>query len=88
MHPSPQTLHAAYSYYTVARTVSLASLMTDAMIMAVKLGFDVYNALDLQDNGTILKDLKFGIGDGKLQYYIYNWKCPTMESHEVGLILL
>eukprot|EP00971_Amphidinium_carterae_P137415 2723238-Amphidinium_carterae.1 len=23
-----------------------------------------------------LKELKFGIGDGFLQYYLYNWKCP------------
>mmetsp|Transcript_8497 Transcript_8497/g.21933 ORF Transcript_8497/g.21933 Transcript_8497/m.21933 type:complete len:444 (-) Transcript_8497:445-1776(-) len=83
-----QTLHAAYSYYTVAKTVPLGTLVTDAMIMAVREGFDVFNALDLQDNSTILEDLKFGIGDGKLQYYIYNWKCPTMAPNEVGLILL
>ena len=28
---------------------------------------DVFNALDLMENDQFLKELKFGIGDGKLQ---------------------
>ena len=36
-----------------------------------------------------MKDLKFGIGDGHLQYYLYNWKVakPLLPS-QVGLVLL
>jgi glycylpeptide N-tetradecanoyltransferase len=49
---------------------------------------DVFNCLDLQDNGTVVKALKFGIGDGRLQYYLYNWQCPPMQPHEMGLVLL
>jgi glycylpeptide N-tetradecanoyltransferase len=58
------------------------------MIAACGHNFDVFNALDVQDNATVLKDLKFGIGDGKLQYYVYNWRCPPIAANEVGLILL
>lgn len=83
-----KTLYAAYFYYTVANVTPLADLITDAMISANSLGFDVYNALDLMENGPLLRDLKFGIGDGRLQYYIYNWQCPQMMPKEVGLILL
>uniref|UniRef100_A0A8C9FGI4 Glycylpeptide N-tetradecanoyltransferase n=1 Tax=Pavo cristatus TaxID=9049 RepID=A0A8C9FGI4_PAVCR len=50
-------------------------------------GFDVFNALDLMENKTFLEKLKFGIGDGNLQYYLYNWRCPGMESEKVGLVL-
>lgn len=50
-------------------------------------GFDVFNALDLMENKTFLEKLKFGIGDGNLQYYLYNWKCPSMGSEKVGLVL-
>lgn len=46
-------------------------------------GFDVFNALDLMDNKEVLEKLKFGIGDGNLQYYLYNWKCPYMECEKV-----
>jgi hypothetical protein len=50
---------------------------------------DVFNALDLMENApSLLKELKFGPGDGHLQYYLYNWRCPEMEPADVGLVLL
>ena len=51
-------------------------------------GADVFNALDIMENDpSLLKDLKFGPGDGHLQYYLYNWQCPEVEPREVGLVL-
>ena len=50
------------------------------------MGFDVFNALDLMDNKEFLEKLKFGIGDGNLQYYLYNWRCPAMQPHQVTMI--
>ena len=44
---------------------------------------DVFNCLDLLDNKKFLEPLKFGIGDGKLQYYLYNWQCPQVRSSNV-----
>lgn len=35
------------------------------------------------ENKTFLEKLKFGIGDGNLQYYLYNWKCPSMGAEKV-----
>ena len=35
-----------------------------------------------------LKELNFGIGDGALQYYLYNYASPEIPSKDVGLILL
>jgi len=61
--------------------------MNDALVTAKKNGFDVFNALDLMENKTFLESLKFGIGDGNLHYYIYNWRCPNMPSQHVGLVL-
>ncbi len=83
-----ETLYAAYSYYNVATTVSLEQLLKDALILAKQQGADVFNALDLMDNLQTFEELKFGIGDGTLQYYIYNWACPEMKAPQVGLVLL
>lgn len=84
-----KTLHAAYMYYTVPSATPLRDLMQDALIMAKNNGFDVFNALDILENETFLKDLKFGEGDGYLQYYLYNWRVANyMQSHDIGLILL
>jgi len=82
------TLYAAYSYYNVATTVPLETLMNDALILAKNTGSDVFNALDLMENSSFLEELKFGKGDGMLQYYIYNWSCPKMDPGKVGIVLL
>jgi glycylpeptide N-tetradecanoyltransferase len=82
------TLYAAYSYYNVATSVLMVDLMKDALILAKKAGCDVFNALNLMDNGDLMDHLKFGMGDGNLQYYIYNWACPEMTPEKVGIVLL
>ena len=87
-NPKHTTLHAAYSFYNVANTVDLTELMRDCLILAKNEGHDVFNALNLMENDRFLTDLKFGMGDGNLQYYVYNWLCPTMEHGDVGLVLL
>lgn len=35
------------------------------------------------ENEPVFEDLKFGIGDGNLHYYLYNWKCPEIEPNKV-----
>lgn len=51
-------------------------------------GADVMNALDVMENGGVFGELQFGAGDGYLQYYVYNWRCPQMPASKVGLVLL
>uniref|UniRef100_A0A8C5J8W3 Glycylpeptide N-tetradecanoyltransferase n=1 Tax=Junco hyemalis TaxID=40217 RepID=A0A8C5J8W3_JUNHY len=81
-HPVHKSLKAAYSFYNIHTETPLLDLMNDALIIAKLKGFDVFNALDLMENKTFLEKLKFGIGDGNLQYYLYNWRCPGMESEK------
>ncbi|KAB1253895.1 Glycylpeptide N-tetradecanoyltransferase 2 [Camelus dromedarius] len=81
-HPAHKSLKAAYSFYNIHTETPLLDLMTDALILAKLKGFDVFNALDLMENKTFLEKLKFGIGDGNLQYYLYNWRCPGTESEK------
>ncbi|XP_077978307.1 glycylpeptide N-tetradecanoyltransferase 2-like [Glandiceps talaboti] len=86
-HPQHKKLKAAYSFYNVQTKVPLVDLIQDALIIAKQKDFDVFNALDLMQNKTFLEKLKFGIGDGNLQYYLYNWRCPSMEPDKIGLVL-
>ena len=53
--------------------------MKFALVKAKAEGFDVFNALDVMDNATFLQELKFGVGDGYLHYYFYNWKITGMS---------
>lgn len=81
-------LSAVYCYYYVPGAHSLAALMENALILARNGGVDVFNCLDLMENSSVLEKLKFGQGDGNLQYYLYNWQCPALVPKEVGLVLL
>jgi glycylpeptide N-tetradecanoyltransferase len=81
-------LKAAYAYYYYAKTVDIKALIGDALIMAKKHEFDVFNTLNILDNQKYLTDLKFGQGDGFLRYYMYNWKFPAVQPHELGLVML
>jgi len=70
------------------------------LILAHKLKFDVFNALTLLDNSVFLEDLKFGAGDGWLNYYLFNYRAlpipggtdikgqPDKEGSGVGLVML
>eukprot|EP00051_Salpingoeca_urceolata_P027966 m.484236 g.484236 ORF g.484236 m.484236 type:complete len:497 (+) comp23260_c0_seq1:245-1735(+) len=87
-HPTHKELKAAYSYYNVATTVPLEDLMQDALILAKQLNFDVFNALDLMENKRFLEDLKFGVGDGNLRYYLYNYRVRASQAEDIGLVLL
>ncbi len=86
-HSQYKTLNACYMYYYTASRTSLPDLVLDCLVQAHKSGFDVFNALDVMDNKKFLKELKFGLGDGNLQYYIDNWQCPQMNPEQVALVL-
>ncbi|KAK2623617.1 hypothetical protein QTJ16_006798 [Diplocarpon rosae] len=68
------TEHALSPQYSRADLKArLNELMHDALILAKKFKFDVFNALTLLDNTLFLQDQKFGAGDGQLHYYLYNY---------------
>ncbi|KAI8647223.1 acyl-CoA N-acyltransferase [Parasitella parasitica] len=101
-NPKHSTLNAAYMFYYALDvdeqlddtekdkfiTKRLNELMGDALVLAKKANFDVVNTLDLMDNAKFVPQQKFGNGDGYLNYYLYNWKCPDVARHKVGLVML
>jgi len=48
--------------------------MHDALVLAKKEDMHVFNALTIMDNPLFLQDQKFEPGDGKLHYYLFNWR--------------
>ncbi|CAG9476172.1 glycylpeptide N-tetradecanoyltransferase, putative [Plasmodium vivax] len=82
------TLNAAYSFYNVTTTATFKQLMQDAILLAKRNNFDVFNALEVMQNKSVFEDLKFGEGDGSLKYYLYNWKCASFAPAHVGIVLL
>ncbi len=87
-NPLVSTMTAAYSFYNVATKTPLTQLMEAALILAKASKHDVFNALALMDNPSFFEELHFGPGDGKLQYYVYNYRLPESKDVDVGLVLL
>jgi glycylpeptide N-tetradecanoyltransferase len=58
----------------------LNELVNDALILAKKYKFDVFNALTLMDNNLFLEQQKFGAGDGQLHFYLYNYKANPIAG--------
>jgi len=94
-HQKHNLLEAAYLYYYAtdvafqegaeesgALKKRLTELVRDALIIADQAKFDVFNALTLMDNVDFLEDLKFGGGDGLLNFYLYNWRTSPLAGLE------
>ncbi|KAL4913434.1 acyl-CoA N-acyltransferase [Aspergillus aurantiobrunneus] len=89
-HPKHDCVRAAYLYYYATETAfsndkkalkdRLQMLMSDALILAKKSEFDVFNALTSHHNPLFLEQLKFGAGDGQLHFYLYNYRTPAVAG--------
>ena len=55
-----------------------------------KAGMDVFNCLSIMDNAQFIQELKFGCGDGTLNFYLYNYKIKDMylPPSLVGTVLV
>ncbi|KAL8760054.1 MAG: hypothetical protein Q9184_003436 [Pyrenodesmia sp. 2 TL-2023] len=89
-NPKHGMVRAAYMYYYATEAAfaenekglkeRLNDLMNDALVLAKKFNFDVFNALTLLDNPLFLEQQKFGPGDGQLHYYIYNYRTQPIAG--------
>ncbi|KAG7293942.1 bifunctional glutathione transferase/peroxidase [Staphylotrichum longicolle] len=86
------SIRAAYLFYYAsdvafsapddrsALKTRLNALMGDALVLAKRHNFDVFNALSLMDNSLFLEQQKFGPGDGQLHYYLFNYKANPIHG--------
>ena len=86
-------IRAAYMFYYASETAftegekglkeRLNGLVNDALILAKRFRFDVFNALTLLDNPLFLEQQRFGAGDGQLHYYLYNYRTAPMRGESM-----
>ncbi|KAL8846654.1 MAG: hypothetical protein Q9221_008261 [Calogaya cf. arnoldii] len=89
-NPKHENVRAAYMFYYATESAfaenekglkeRMNNLMNDALILAKKFNFDVFNALTLLDNPLFLKEQLFGPGDGQLHYYVYNYRTQPIAG--------
>ena len=72
-------IKAAYCFYSAIQGNNLERqvLVYKSMLArASKLGFDVFNMVEVCSNRKIAEDLMFKPGSGRLAHYLYNWRIP------------
>ncbi|KAJ3796951.1 N-myristoyl transferase [Lentinula aff. detonsa] len=92
-HPKHGLLEAAYLHYYASDAAfgensdengvlkeRLQGLIGDALIVANNAKFDVFNALTMMDNSLFLKELRFAVGNGFLNFYLYNWRTAPLAG--------
>lgn len=85
---SDETINVAYLFYYFSNNSdSLRSLILECLQVCRSLDFDVFNALDIMDNDQFFGELGFISGDGKLNYYLFNWKTTAIEPKANGFLL-
>jgi glycylpeptide N-tetradecanoyltransferase len=57
------------------------------MVIAKNKGVDCFYSIDIMESRQYLDELKFEADLGNLHYYMYNWKCADIDTHELGLVL-
>jgi len=89
--PNHDKIFAAYAYYNFVEDNDeerLKMLIKDALILAKRNDFDVFNMTEVLKHGLIQNDLMFKPGDGRLAHYLYNWRVKSIASSDVGIVLV
>ena len=75
-HQTHKEMNSAYLYYYAYTKNSLEMLMRYALHFAANeadIKFDIFSCLGVMDNLSFIEQLKFGGGDGLINYYLYNY---------------
>ncbi|KAJ5617998.1 hypothetical protein N7537_003112 [Penicillium hordei] len=89
-HSQNDVIRTAYLYYYASTDSTpnlqqrVQGLINDALILAKKARFDVFNALQLQDNDLFLEKLRFSPGDGRLHYYLFNYQVGPAVNEDAS----
>lgn len=83
-------ISVAYLFYYAVddQTTDLTALIEATLDRAQEEGFDVFNCVEIMENGSFLDKLQFAVGDGSLHYYLFNWKAGLFEFSEVAVVML
>ena len=81
-------IKTCYLFYYFNNKNTLKDLVNKMLLEAKNHNFDIFNMTNIMDNSSIIDELKFKKGSGKLNYYFYNWKMPKIDSDKIGFAMI
>jgi glycylpeptide N-tetradecanoyltransferase len=81
-------LSKAYVYYYFNTETDLCTLVDNGLYLMKTKNIDVVNAMKQYNNEEFLDKLKFKEGVGELNFYLYNWSCPSINYNDMAVIMV
>lgn len=81
-------IRQANLYYYTSLNETPYTIIRNLLIVARNTGIDVFNATDIMENSTVVRELGFEPGSGVSNYYLYNWKIKSLKNFQCSLMLL
>ena len=81
-------IRTAYLFYICSSEQNCIPVMKFIINAALDMNFDVINCLDIMDNRRFIDKLEFRIGDGVLNYYLFNWQRGPASPQDIALSML
>jgi glycylpeptide N-tetradecanoyltransferase len=78
----------AYIYYYFYTETDLVKLIENGIYLMKKKKMDMVNVMKQYDNDKFIDKLKFKEGNGELNFYFYNWKCPQIEQNDMAIVMV
>ncbi|KAI3651642.1 hypothetical protein MP228_002945 [Amoeboaphelidium protococcarum] len=90
-NPKYDYLNCGYQWqYAIAKDsgISMEALFENQMIYGASTGIDVFNCLKSMGRDEALENLKFAGGQGNLNFYLYNYKCPQISADKQAFMII
>ena len=49
---------------------------------------DIVNCMNQYNNMNFINKLNFIEGNGKLNFYLYNYECQALNNNDIGIIMI
>lgn len=73
----------AYLYYWAGSS----QIILDTLCIAIYLGIDMFDLVNISGNNKIIKELGFSEGTGSLKYHFFNYEKTPISSSKINFIL-
>ena len=81
-------IKTAYLFYYTSVNETPYRLIKDIIIVAKQNGIQLFTASNIMENDEVIHDLNFEQGVRSCNYYMYNWKCPNLNTNQIAKIFI
>ena len=81
-------LSKGFMYYYFNNSIDLKLLVGYVINMMYYDNIDVIDCLNIMNYPDVFEDLGFVLGNGYINYYMYNWKCSKINSTDLAYFMV